>query len=715
MLKNYFKIAIRNLRQQKALSFINIAGLSIGLACFSLFLLFAVNEFSFDRFHTYASNIYRVVEWVEGIPGREPGGEAFGGTPLGPAMKKDFPDVENFVRVQTGFQDKLVQVNNKTSRCKMSFADPEIFNVFSFKLVEGNKNALINPRNIVITKEKALQLFGKTNVIGQRIDIKTEDKFEPFTVTAVAEDVPANSSIQFNILGSYDYLMASDMGQHSLDNWHTQIGSETYIQLRNGSQLMNDGKKLEEFRRRYFPDEEAELKKEGIWNGKVPLPVSFRLQPLTAIHTNPGIGGLASTMDPKYIWILISIAAGILLIACINFTTLAIGRSAGRAKEIGVRKVMGGQRKQLIMQFLTESFLLSILSGILALLLAKWLLPAFNQLSGVQISFSFSQFPELLWLLGSLIVLTALLAGIYPALVLSGFKPVEVLKSKIRLKGSNLFTKSLVTLQFVLSISLVISTVIILQQTRYMRSKDLGFNKENVIVIDVEGSDSKKIYPLFKQAIESGTDALGVTASEMGLGEGTGLMGTGFQFKGETKGVIEYPVDAGYLKMMDMKLIAGRDFKPALSMDTVSSIIVNEALLRDFGLTTGNAIGRQLEERQFGGKLVPKTIIGVIKNFNYSRLNAEVRPQMFFIPSSLEARKFFVRIKSGDPSASLASIKKTWEAIAPGLPFQYSFLDENFARFIKMKKGGVISLVARVAFAFFLLVWVYSALPHWQQ
>lgn len=686
MLKNYFKLALRNLLQQKILAFINIIGLSIGLACFILFMLFAVNQLSFDKFHKKASSIYRVVEWIQGLPGREPGGQAFGGTPMGPAMKQDFADVQNFVRIQTGFDDKLIKANNKVIRSKLSFADPEIFSLFSFKIIEGNADALKDQRKVVLTKQKALQLFGKTNVVGQRLDIKAEEAFEPFIVGAVTEDIPLNSSIQFSILGSYQYLLGSNMGKESVGNWHMQIGSETYVQLQKESKLMNEPQRLAQFRKKYYPGEEAELKKEGIWNGKGPLPVSFQLQPMLNVHTNAKIGGIASTIDTKYIWILIGIASGILIIACINFTTLAIGRSAGRSKEVGVRKVMGGKRSQLIYQFLTESIILSFLSGMLALLISKLLLPLFNELSGVEMSFSFSEFPELVWLLLALILLTGVLAGFYPALVLSGFKPVNVLKSKTRLGGSNLFTKSLVTLQFVLSIVFIISTVIILQQVKYMRSQNLGLNKNNVIVVDAEGSDAAKLYPLFKQKMQSSTGIAGVTSSEMGLGEGTGLMGTAFDYKGETKGVIMYPVDANYLKVMGVKLIAGRDFDPSLSIDSASSIIVNEALLRDFGFNISNAIGQQLSEKEFGGKDKARIIIGVVQNFNYGKLDQSVRPQMFFQPSTLNARKFFVRIKQGDPQKALATINSSWKSLAPDLPFQYSFLDENFDRFYKMEE-----------------------------
>ncbi len=392
---------------------------------------------------------------------------------------------------------------------------------------------------------------------------------------------------------------------------------------------------------------------------------------------------MASTMDPKYIWILISIATGVLLIACINFTTLAIGRSSGPRQGSWREKSNGKWEKAAHLPvprgilILEHDFCIDCNPD------GHTFLPCFNQLADTKISFSFSQYPELAWMLLGLTLHYGLARRRLSSTGAFRIQSDQVLKSKIRLGGSNFFTKSLVTVQFVLSIALIISTIIILQQTKYMRSKDIGFNKENVVVVDAEGSDMDRNFQLFKRNLMAGGKITGVAGSEMGLGAGTGLMGSAFDYKGETKGIIMYPVDAGFLKVMGMKLIAGRDFDPTLSIDTVSSIIVNEAMLRDFNLTTGNAIGQQLTEKQFGTLKVPRVIIGVIRDFNYSRLNEKVRPQIFIQPAALHIRSLFLRIKSGEPSRALSSIEAAWKQLTPGLPFQYSFLDENIDRFYK--------------------------------
>ncbi len=689
MILHYIKIALRNLSKQKILAFINVFGLSVGIACFSLFLLYAVNEFSYDRFHKNGNEIYRVIDWFAGNKDRGPGGDASSYTPLGPAMKKDLPDIENFVRFQEGWGEHFVKADNKISRSSISFADPQILNVFSFKLIAGNAAyALKDPHSLILTREKALQLFGGTDIIGERLDIKMndqQDQFEAFKVGGVVENIPATSTIQFNILGNFDYVLGTEDGKASAGNWHMTIGINSYVQVRKGSHLMNEPKKLAEFRHKYYAEDEAFMLKTGRWDGKGPFPLSFKLQPLRDMHTSVNVdsGAPGSTTNPKNLWILISIAAGILLIACINFTTLAIGRSAGRAKEVGVRKVIGSGRNKLIYQFLTESILLSILSGALGLLLANGLLPFFNQLCGRQLSFSLSQFPQLIWILAGLILLVGLLAGSYPALVLSGFRPVEVLKSRIRLGGSNFFTKSLVTFQFALSIALIISTLIIFRQLHFLRSKYLGLTKENVIAINAEGIDAKRIYPLFRQSLQSQRQIIGVAGSEIGLGEGQGQMGDGYTFGDKEFGAIEYPIDQFYLKLMGMRLIAGRNFDPAIASDTTNAVIINETLAKTvLGMTAEKSIGRQFKSRNNNFK----TIIGVIRDFNFESLDHAVRPQLFTMPGNFTPSKFFVRTPPGDPAASLSLLEAKWKNIVPDLPFKYSFLDEDLDRFYKSEE-----------------------------
>jgi putative ABC transport system permease protein len=299
------------------------------------------------------------------------------------------------------------------------------------------------------------------------------------------------------------------------------------------------------------------------------------------------------------------------------------------------------------------------------------------------LSFSFSQFPQLFWMLAALIFLVGFIAGSYPALILSGFRPVDVLKSKIKLGGSNYFTKSLVTFQFVLSIGLIISTLIIFGQLHYLRTKNLGLTKENVLVINAGGLDTKKIYPLFRQLLQSHRQIIGIAGSQMGLGEGEGQMGEGYKYGDKEFSSIEYPVDQYYLKLMGMHLIAGRNFNLSIASDSISSVIINETLAKNIlGMTPENAIGKQFKSRDNQ----VKTVIGVIKDFNFEALNRAVRAQLFVMPGDFSPTKIFVRFQPGDPADAIALLQSAWKSFVPDYPFKYSFLDEDLDRFYKSEE-----------------------------
>jgi putative ABC transport system permease protein len=684
MFRNYFKIAIRNLARQKTLAFINVFGLSVGIACFSLFMLYAVNEFSFDRFNKNANNIYRACLWQEAKGDEQAHGDSYQPMPLAPAMKRDLPDVENYVRFKESQRESFIKAGNKVSRGEICFADPSFLSVFSFKLKAGSPvTALQDLHSVILTETTAENLFGKTNPIGKIIEIKTEDTFEPFTITAIAENPPSNSSIQFKILANFNYIATTKSGAWRINNWHNYT-CQTYVQLKPGSHLPFDKKTLIAFRKNYYPDEEAKSRADG-WKGNGPR-TYFDLQPISAMHTDTKIpGGPVAPVEAKTIWILLSIATGVLLIACINFTTLAIGRSAGRSKEVGVRKVIGGTKKSLIIQFLTEALLLAFVSALLGIMLAKILLPFFNRLSGRDLNFSLTQFPQLLWLIIGLMLLVALLSGSYPALVLSRFKPVEVLKTKVKLAGSNIFTRSLVTLQFVLSAGLIISTIIIMQQLHFMRSKYPGFNKENVVVVDADGiSDTRNFYALFKQNLSRHSEIIATASAELGLGGGQGWNQAMFKYNGKDKIVYEYFIDPDYLHVLNLKLLTGRNFDPAISADTVTSVMVNEAMVNDFGWTLQNAVGQRLKGYldDENDALTP-VVIGVVKDFNYLSFGSKVEPQMFQQFSWHQPYKFFVRIPPGDPSKALGILQTEWKNVAQDYPFNYSFLDEDLDRFYK--------------------------------
>ncbi len=697
MFKNYFKTAIRNLQKQKIFAFINVSGLSLGIACFSLLALYAFNEFNFDKFNKNAANIYRPYVWYDAMNGQPAQGymDYCGPTKatLGEAMKQDFPNIVHYVRIQLPYDESLLRANSKGLRARVTYADASLFSVFSFPLKYGNAtSALHNLNDVVLTESKAKEIFGTGDVVGRTIEIKIGATFQPFTISAVSKDIPDNSTIQFDILGNFLYAEKYVNGSIFVGNDFHYIEKQTYLQLKPGSKLPTDSRQLQNFLARFYPDYLKDLKNSGANWPAGETPINLKLQPLLSIHTSDiNLWHDFPHVDLKSIWILLAIAFGILLIACINFTTLAIGRSAARSKEIGVRKVIGANKRQLIFQFITEAFLLSTASSIIGLLLANFLLPYFNHLSGRDLHFSFLLLPQTLLLFTCLVIIVGLLAGSYPAFVLSSFKPILVLKNKIRIGGSNLFTKSLVTFQFVLSIVLIVSTVIMLQQTKYLLNKNPGFNKENVIVIDASESDPAKIFPLFKQSILNNNSIQNVASSAAGLGADQTYLG--YSDKGLNADI--NIIDTNYLNVLGLKLIAGKNFDAVSINNPVKSIIINETMMKAFGWNAENAIGKEI--KNFQGETA--VVTGVVKNFNYHNLSEAVKNQAFITSKDNGYVNFYVRIKSGNPGMALAAMQKVWNSLLPGIPMKYSFLDDDINNYYKteQKWTGIIGWASGIS------------------
>ncbi|MCB0542958.1 MAG: ABC transporter permease [Saprospiraceae bacterium] len=679
MIQNYLRIAFRNLWKTKGITLINIAGLSAGMACFALLLLHVNDEFSFDRFHANKDHVYRVLQHSRSANGDPAHDDAYMPMPLGPAMQADLPDVTHYVRF-CDWGDQFVRSPRQTAKLPVLYADPQIFEVFTFPLRYGNSGTALSELNsVVLTEHMAQQLFGEENPTGKTLDIKVMDDFEPFLVTGVAQNLPSNSSIRFGILCSYARHAATKWGKRNEGNWN-RSSYQTFVALRPGSGLSGDSARLQQFWNKYYPDQEANMRNEGRWKGEGP-PMSYRLQSLKNMHTEPGVfASGAPAFNPRYGWILLGLGGLVLLIACINFTTLAIGRSAGRAREIGVRKVIGAFRRQLVGQFLAESLLLSAISMILAIGLAYLLLPALNELTDKQLHFDLSQYPELGWMFPALTLLAGLLAGAYPALVLSGFRPLEVLRSKFRVAGANIFTKSLVSVQFILSVGLIACTLVMVRQLQYLLTRDPGFNKANVMIVNAEDTDAKQLYPRFRAAVAGQPGIAGIAASELSLGAGTGWNQNGFSYNGEPKEVYEYFVDPDYIPVLGMELLAGRNFDYAYSTDTLNAIVINESMMRDFGWTLDNAVGQPL--RGFRGDSGnDPVVIGVVRDFNYLSMHGQVQPMMFHMFSDYAPYQIFVRLQAGRIAEGIAAAETAWKDLSPELPFQYAFLDENLSNF----------------------------------
>ena len=693
MFRNYLKTAVRNFLRKKSLAIVNVFGLSVGITFFILLVLYAINELSFDRFNKNVKNIYCVYEFTRGTDGSSEYTPVTA-MPLGPTLKKDMPDVADFVRLKEMSSEATMRISNEIHNVSISFADPQFFSVFSFPLIHGNPlTAMPEQNSLIITSAKAKELFGTDDVLGKTVELKVPEDFQPFIITGVAKDIPANSSIHFDVLGNLGFLASTRFGE-MFNNWYT-TSFRTFVLLREGSNLTTDDSRLESFHHAYNKDDGSPS------NNRKAL-ITYGLLSLRSVHTETRITNITDTetIDIKTIWIILFIASGILVIACINFTTLAIGRSAERMKEVGVRKVIGAESGQLILQFLAEAFLLSIFSTIFGILLSNLLLPYFDQLSGRALQFSLSTYPEISWLILVVIVVVAILSGSYPALILSKFRPIEVLKNNVRLGGSNFFTRTLVTVQFTLSIGLIVSTIIILQQTKYLSNRNPGFNKENVVMVNAEQTEAQKNFPLFKQSLLSDRNIIDVASAETGLGEGAEFQDHGFMYQGNHKTIYEYMVDPDYMNVLGMQLAAGRNFSPTLAADTATSVIINEAMMNDFGWSLKNVIGQQVK-----GYTNNKTpiVIGVVRNFNFQSMAEKIQPQLFHQFAGHRARIFLVRIKPGDPSQAIAAMQKAWTRLAPDAVFKYSFLDESLDNFYRSEKrwssivgwaGGISILLA---------------------
>jgi putative ABC transport system permease protein len=679
MFWNNLKIAWRDLKNQPGLSLINIIGLSIGMACFTLFLIYALHEFSYDQFHHDHSQIFRVYRWTKSYGDRTESKDVYLPMPLGKALEQDFPDVETSIRFREDWGDEFVRIDGQVGRKGMAYADPEFFDVFDFSIIYGNKKApLANVDDIILTESTAVELFGESNPTGKTMEIQIDDDFVPFKIAAIVADLPSYSTIQFNMLASFDFLEnRTNNGKQSRDNWN-RSSYWVFVKMKQGSNLAHSAERLQAMRTQYYPEEARRFREEQLWE-EDGSPITFGMQSIASMHTDPTIGGSAA--DPKKIWMLLMLAFGVLLIACINFTTLAIGRSAGRAKEVGIRKVIGSQRNQLIAQFLTEAFFVASLSMLIGIVISQWLFPSFRNLTGIDMHVSLFDFPGIFILLFGVTLLCGLITGSYPSMVLSSFKPVEVLKNQIKLGGSNYFMKSLIICQFAISISLIIATLVIISQVHFLRSAYPGFEKENVVVVDARGTQTLKNYPIFQDQLSRNPHIIGVASSELSIGPEAGWSRSGWKYHNELKEVYEYFIDEHYLDVLGIQLLSGRNFDGAMATDTAASVIVNQSMAHYFGWTEDNVIGQKLSGYHGNSALGDPVVIGLVKDFNFRPLSEEVQPQMFHQFSEYEPQQYFVKIAAGDPSPILAEIEKVWKSIEPAYPFKYSFLEGDIDRF----------------------------------
>jgi putative ABC transport system permease protein len=666
MLRSYVKVAHRSVLRQKGYAAINVVGLAVGLAFCTLILLYVRDELTFDRFHAQSDRIYRVYKAYYTPDGGIERKDAWLPAPQGPAMKSDLPEVDEYVRVRS--RSYFVRRHTEAVEEQILFADASLFDVFTFPLLKGDPGtALADPSSIVLTESMALKYFGDQNPMGGRLAVRLTDRFEDFVVTGVAADVPGNSSIQFGLLAPFVRISSPR------DDWYSN-NYFTYVRLKGQSSPVDLEAKLVDFRLKYFPNQVQELRDRGNWTGDG-LPVRYHLQPLTDIHLDPTIASEPPPGDPTYSYVLASLAIVVLVVGCINFTTLALGRSAIRAREIGVRKVVGARRTQIMLQFWGEALILSILALVVGLGLAGLSLPVFNELADKSLRLDFSV-GTLSALLG-LAIATALLAGCYPALLLSSLRPVETLKNRLRLGGSRGLTRSLVVVQFALSIFLVVSALTMLNQLRYMQTRDLGFDKEQVVVIPVQGLDGQRMLRLMESEVGSHSGIVGLTGINNAFARGQ--WARGFKHEDEEKLAYIYRVEIDFMDVLGMELLAGRNFDPLRATDSSHAVIINEALARDFGWA--DPVGKVVSglNAYEGRPDLDPTVIGIVKDFNFRSLHRPVEPMMMSL-SMDRIYNLLARVRPNEVPASLAALRAAWENLTPDVPFTYSFLDDDLDR-----------------------------------
>jgi putative ABC transport system permease protein len=660
MLKNLLKIAVRNILKDKTYSAINILGLTIGITCSLFLLMYILHELSYDRYHKNADNIYRIVSNI-----KEPDNAftwAVAQIPLAEELRDNYPEVKNAVRF-FGTGSTLYKNGDKQfTENEFYLADSTVFDMFSYEFIAGDQQtALDNPFSLVLTEKTAKKYFSDpASSIGQSLQNKQGEEFK---ITGIMKDVPLNSHFRF------DALISRNTRPQFLGSWGN-FGVSTYIQLPEGYQLDKMYKSL---------DKVIKEKVNPIFD-QFGIKIKYELQKITMIHLHSKIQDEAEAGgDISYIYIFGAVAAFMLIIACINYMNLATARSVNRAKEVGVRKVMGSQRAQLIMQFLTESIVLALIALVVSLILIYALLPGFNTLANKELPFSYIMQRPIILSLMSVILFVGIVGGSYPAFYLSSFNPVNVLKGKLASKGGNVvFRKALVITQFAISIFMLISTLVVFDQLQYLRNKDLGFDKERVIKLSLNERElrdkAQVLVDKLKQVKE--VDGVGMANSSPGEGIGKNLMKVeDNDGKLSDRGVDLFTADFDFVKTMGMEIVKGRDFSRDIASDTTYAVLVNESMVKRMAWT--EPLGKKFVfQGGPNGTNIEKHVVGVVKDYHQNSLYDAIEPLMIIL--NKRNNYVFVRTEEGDVTQSLAAVEKAWKEIFPNYTFEYNFLDQDF-------------------------------------
>ncbi len=674
MFTSYGKAALRHIRHQKMYSLINVGGFSIGLAAAILILLFVRDEVGFDRFHANFDRTYRVVMEV-----REGGGVrnlAVTALPLAPALRAEIPEILSVAR----FSDRGTTLVGRDDRYfyeDLAFAEPEFNEIFSFPFLSGDpRKALSDPDSICLSEMMARKYFGNADPLGQVLVLQNQYDFK---VTGVFRDIPTNSHLQFDFLVSYATLR----NEPRMTDWDSLSNDYTYVAVAKDTDPIALESKLQEVLERHVPPEDA-------------AEITLRLQPLGEIHFSSLRADIARTGDKAYIYIYPAIGALILLIACLNFMSLSTARSAKRAKEVGLRKVIGARRTQLIRQFFVESMSMTLVSMVLASGLVFFLLPTVNDFVRKSMAFDPLHDGGLLAGLTAIGLVVGFVSGVYPALFLSSFEPARILRAQPARGARRVsFRTVTVVFQFSVSIILIIGTTVVFSQLRFMTKKNPGFPADRMLVVSLSGSPATQNIETLRNEVLGDPSILSATASNSAPASGVTMRGD-YEIEGSAEGrkktfqIIQ--ADQEFIRTYDLKIAAGRDFSREYTTDRTRSVLINETAARELGWDSpvGKRLRFESEE--------PLSVIGVVKDFNYDGMQSQI-PGMVITLGLTRPRYLSLRIRLENTKQVLAFVERIWQAHAPRYPFSYFFIDEEFGKFYRFERrlGTVFTVCAVVA------------------
>ena len=689
MFKNYLKIAWRNLKKHKAYTAINLIGLIVAFSSSILIFLAAYFDLSFDGFHTNSKNIYRTLNQVQTAEGVRYGSSM--AYPLAPTLKSEFSEVKYAARLKYG--SGAIRYNGKDYNKLIYTTDPDFLKMFSFPMVAGNAdNALKDLSNIVISHHMAKAVFGVESPINKTVQVKLNNTWTNFIVTAVISDFPDNSSIQYDglirIENSGDYVQ-------NKNEWNSQNHS-VFIQLADNVSQAEFEKKIQSFLTNHNPLNPEDLKKLTIKPDKYGNYASLLLTPLKDLHFfDDSTGGTKKT----YVYTLFLLAFFIMLIASINFINLSIARSFTRAKEVGVRKSIGANKGQMFLQIWGESLLICAIAFIIGLLVAYFLLPGFRNLFNTLLPFSFIMQPFILLCILGCFLLVSLVSGGYPALIMSGFNAIEILKGKLTVKKRGGLRNGLIVIQFSIAILLICSTIIVLQQLNYLRKMPLGYDMQQVMSVPISGTiEGGKFIEKMRNQFLMDPNVVAISGTSINIGEGldqsNNRQSYGFDYNDKGIRTDWVFVDYDYLKTLDMKLSAGRDFDKAFATDAATSVIINESMAKQMG--DKDVIGKFLWPDTSQSKF---QVVGVIPDFHLYSLHDKVDPLTLQIGHSNSMSYALLRLKPGNVESMMDKMKKFWKSELPDKEFKGSFLDENTERWFRKEKqlSAIYSIAAGIA------------------